>query len=229
MTHNLWQAVDDYFISQFVKRDFTEALERSQHAGLPEHHVSPLQGMLLHLFVRGMNAKRVLELGTLAGYSSLWLAAALPENGLLVTIEADPTHAAVAAENFATAGMSERIQLMQNDARLALEQLIADDTSPFDVIFIDADKPNNPIYLALALRLAKPGTLIIGDNVVRDGQVANADTTDDKVEGVRQFCADLGSHPRLISTALQTVGSKGHDGFTLSLVTEGVHSDGSPA
>ena len=223
MTNNLWQAVDDYFVGQLVNRDFTEALERSQHAGLPEHHVSPLQGMLLHLFVRGVNAKRVLELGTLAGYSSLWLATALPENGLLVTVEADPTHAAVAAENFTAAGVSERIQLMQDDARLALEQLIADDTLPFDVIFIDADKPNNPTYLALALQLAQPGTLIIGDNVVRGGQVADAETNDDKVQGVRQFCADLGSHPRLISTALQTVGSKGYDGFTLSLVTDSVY------
>lgn len=225
MTDDVWQAVDDYFARQLIESDFTEVLERSQRAGLPEHHVSPLQGRLLHILVRAMNATRVLELGTLAGYSSLWLATALPKNGILVTIEADPAHAAVAAENFAAAGMSECIHLMQADARGALEHLIAKHTSPFDVIFIDADKPNNPVYLALALQLAKPGTLIIGDNVVRAGQVADATSNDDKVRGVRQFCADLGSNPKLISTALQTVSSKGYDGFTLSVVTGDAPSD----
>ncbi len=225
MTHDIWQAVDDYLSEQLINEDFVDVLERSQRAGLPEHHVSSLQGKLLHILVRAMNAKRVLELGTLAGYSSLWLATALPNNGILVTVEADPKHAAVAAENFAAASMSERVHLMQAEARVALEQLITEHTAPFDVIFIDADKPNNPVYLALALQLAKPGTLIIGDNVVRAGQVADAATNDDKVQGVRQFCADLGSHPALISTALQTVGSKGYDGFTLSVVTADVTSD----
>lgn len=225
MTNQTWQTVDDYLISQLIERDFTEVLERSLRAGLPEHHVSSLQGMLLHILVRAVNAKRVLELGTLAGYSSLWLATALPKNGTLITIEADPNHAVVAAENFAAAGMTERIHLVQDDARVALERLIAEHTAPFDVIFIDADKPSNPVYLALALRLAKPGTLIIADNVVRGGQVADAATDDDKVQGVRQFCADLGKNQSLVSTALQTVGSKGYDGFSLSLVTDAVQSD----
>lgn len=220
----MWQAVDDYFGEQFIPADtmFASVLERSQQAGLPEHHVSPLQGMFLHILVRALNAKRVLELGTLAGYSSLWLATALPTNGTLITIEADRKHAAVAAENFIAAGMTERIQLIQADARVALNRLITQDTPPFDVIFIDADKPNNPVYLALALQLAQPGTLIIGDNVVRDGHVVNAETNDDNVRGIRQFCADLGGNPKLVTTALQTVGSKGYDGFTLSLVTSDV-------
>lgn len=223
----LWQAVDDYFGEQFIPPDamLASVLERSQQAGLPEHHVSALQGMFLHILVRTMNATRVLELGTLAGYSSLWLATALPKSGTLVTIEADRKHAAVAADNFAAAGMTERIQLLQDDAQKALEQLISHNTPPFEVIFIDADKPNNPTYLALALQLAKPGTLIIGDNVVRDGQVADADTHDDNVRGVRQFCDDLSSNPKLVTTALQTVGSKGYDGFTLSLVTGNVRDD----
>jgi predicted O-methyltransferase YrrM len=225
MMDNIWQTVDDYFAGQFVDTDFDDVLKRSRRAGLPEHQVSPLQGSLLHILVRATKAKRVLELGTLASYSSLWLATALPKDGTLVTIEADPRHAAVAADNFAAAGMTERVHLIQDDARVALERLVFEHTAPFDVIFIDADKPNNPTYLALALQLAKPGTLIIGDNVVRDGQVADAETNDDKVRGVRQFCADLGSNPALMSTALQTVGSKGYDGFTLSLVTADVHSD----
>lgn len=163
-------------------------------------------------------AKRILEIGTLGGYSTIWMARELPVDGELLTLEADAHHAAVARENLRLAGVNDRVAVLEGPALTSLEKL--GDRPPFDLIFIDADKPNNPGYLRWALRYSRPGTVIVGDNVVRDGEVTNPDSEDDRVQGVRAFIDMMGSDPRLTVTALQTVGSKGWDGFTLAWVNE---------
>jgi predicted O-methyltransferase YrrM len=161
-------------------------------------------------------ARRVLEIGTLGAYSSIWMARALPPDGKLITLEADPTHADVARQNIRLAGLTDRIELIEGPALNSLENL--GDVPPFDLIFIDADKPNNPGYLEWALHYSRPGTVIIGDNVVRDGEVINGQSDDARVLGVRRFIEMIGDNPRLTATALQTVGVKGWDGFTLAMV-----------
>jgi len=213
-----WSAVDNYMISSLISDDdvLDQVLENNKRAGLPEHDVAANQGQLLALFVLMTQARRILEIGTLGAYSSIWMARALPPDGKLITLEADPTHADVARQNIRLAGLTDRIELIEGPALNSLENL--GDVPPFDLIFIDADKPNNPGYLEWALHYSRPGTVIIGDNVVRDGEVVNGQSDDARVLGVRRFIEMIGDNPRLTATALQTVGVKGWDGFTLAIV-----------
>ncbi|ELS1884615.1 O-methyltransferase [Raoultella ornithinolytica] len=213
-----WSAVDSYLIDALIPQDplLSQVLANNQRAGLPAFDVAANQGQFLALLVRMVRAQRVLEIGTLGGYSTIWMARELPEDGELLTLEADPRHAAVARENLRLAGVDKQVTLWEGPALQTLESL--GDRPPFDLIFIDADKPSNPDYLRWALRYSRPGTLIIGDNVVRDGEVVNPRSEDDRVQGVRRFIEMMARDPRLTVTALQTVGSKGWDGFTLAWV-----------
>ncbi|MFU0885040.1 O-methyltransferase [Kluyvera sichuanensis] len=213
-----WSDVDNYLIENLIPSDpvLSQVLENNHRAGLPAHDVAANQGQLLALFIRMVGAKSILEMGTLGAYSTIWMARELPPNGRLITLEADPLHARVARENIALAGVDSVVTLREGPALDSLATLA--DAAPFDVIFIDADKPNNPYYLQWALKYSRPGTLIIGDNVVRDGEVTNPNSTDDRVLGVRRFIEMMHNDPRLTVTALQTVGIKGWDGFTLAWV-----------
>lgn len=215
-----WTEVDQYLTSQLVPEDdvLSAALASSHAAGLPAINVAPNQGKLLHLLAKLRGAQRILEIGTLGGYSTLWLARALPADGKIVTLELDSKHAAVARENFARAGVSNQIDLRVGPAAQSLAQLIAEDAVPFEFIFIDADKAGIPGYFTQALNLSRPGTLIVVDNVVRKGAVADAASTDAAVQGVRKFLALAAKEPRVDGTAIQTVGSKGYDGFALLVV-----------
>jgi predicted O-methyltransferase YrrM len=217
-----WTSVDDYFNGLLVEED--EALraagEGSEAAGLPPHQVAPNQGKLLHLIARIHGARTILEIGTLGGYSTLWLARALPEGGRLVTLEADAGHAEVAAANIAKAGLEGVVDLRAGKAQATLPKLADEMEEPFDLVFIDADKPSNPEYLDWALRLTRSGSVIVADNVVRDGAVTDAQSEDPRVRGVRRFTELVAQHPRLTATAVQTVGEKGYDGFLLALVTD---------
>jgi predicted O-methyltransferase YrrM len=220
MDQTHWAAVDDYITGKLIRSDpaLTAALETNAAAGLPPHDVSPAQGKLLHLFARMVGARRILEIGTLGGYSTIWMARALPPDGRLVTLEFDPSHAAVAHQNIERAGLSHLVDLRIGPALETLAALAAEDAPPFDLIFIDADKPNNPAYLDWALKLSRPGTVIIGDNVVRDGAVTDPASPDPRVQGVRSFFDRMSTDPRLDATAIQTVGAKGWDGFAIALV-----------
>ena len=216
-----WTAVDRYINDLLVPTDpaLDGALRANAAAGLPPHDVAPNQGKLLQLLARAVGARAILEVGTLGGYSTIWLARALPEDGRLVTLEVDPEHAEVARGNLAGAGLAERAEVRVGDAKELLAKMVEDGEGPFDLVFIDADKPSNPEYLARALDLSRPGTLIVGDNVVRGGAVADAGVGDPKVEGVRRFFEMLAAEPRVSATAIQTVGGKGYDGFALALVS----------
>jgi predicted O-methyltransferase YrrM len=209
--------VDDFLAAKLVDEDagLAEALAANAAAGLSPHDVSPTQGKFLYLLARLTAARRILEIGTLGGYSTIWLARALGAGGLLVSIEANPRHATIARANLERAGVGGRVDVRLGDARQILPALAAEGGGPFDMIFIDADKPGNPVYLDWAVRLARPGTLIVADNVVREGAVIDAACEDPRVIGVRQFFDALAADPRLEATALQTVGSKGWDGFAL--------------
>lgn len=220
MQQNTWSRVDDFFTEQFSFEDeiLNTVLQNSAKKGLPPHNVSPCQGMFLHIIAIATKARRILEIGTLGGYSTIWLARAIGEQGQVVTIESEPKHTEVAAQNFRIAKLSERINLQHGKASTILKELISNKVEAFDLVFIDADKPSNPVYLNLAVQLSKPGTIIVGDNVVRNGEVANASSNDPNVIGVRQFCRDLSSNQSLLSTGIQTVGGKGYDGFTISVV-----------
>jgi predicted O-methyltransferase YrrM len=213
-----WSNVDNYLIENLIPKDdiLEQVLVNNQRAGLPAFDVAANQGQLLALFVRMTGAKRILEIGTLGGYSTIWMARELPTDGELLTLEADAHHASIARQNLQLAGVTERVKLIEGPALNSLEQL--GEHPPFDLIFIDADKPSNPDYLRWALRYSRPGTLIIGDNVVRDGEVTNPQSDDERVQGVRTFIEMLGEDPRLTATAIQTVGVKGWDGFTLAWV-----------
>lgn len=215
-----WTAVDRYFADRLAPSDgvLDGVLAANAAAGLPPHDVSPLQGRFLELLIRLTHATRVLEIGTLGGYSTIWMARALSEGGRIITLEADENHAAVARANFVRAGLSDRIDLRAGPALSTLPLLESEEQEPFDLVFIDADKPSNPDYLAWALKLTRPGSLIIGDNVVRDGAVIDEGSADARVQGVRRFTDIIAEEPRLVATALQTVGSKGWDGFAMALV-----------
>ncbi|MFD8796789.1 O-methyltransferase [Streptomyces vinaceus] len=219
MTQRTWTAVDDYFDGLLVEEDeaLVAANADAEAAGLPAHQVAPNQGKLLHLLARIRGARTVLEIGTLGGYSTIWLARALPAGGRLVTLEVDPHCADVAEANIARAGLADVVDLRRGPALELLPHLT--DLAPFDLVFIDADKPSNPDYLTWALELTVPGSVIIGDNVVRDGAVVDPDSTDPRVQGVRRFTELIAEHPNLTATALQTVGSKGYDGLVMALVT----------
>jgi predicted O-methyltransferase YrrM len=217
----LWGQVDDYFAQNLVPGDaiFDATLAANKAAGLPPHDVSSLQGKFLDLLVRISGARRILEIGTLGGYSTIWFARAVGGAGIVVTLEANPKHAEVARSNLKAAGVFDRVDLRVGEAIDTLASLYHEGHPPFDLIFIDADKPSNPQYLEWALRLSRPGTIIIGDNVVRDGEVANAESQDPNVRGVRNFIEMIAAEPRLTATAIQTVGAKGYDGFALAVVT----------
>lgn len=217
----LWTAVDRYITDHVVPPDpaLDGALEKSDAAGLRAINVAPNQGKLLMILALVRGAKRMLEIGTLGGYSAIWLAKALPVDGRLVTLEADPKHAEVARANIAQAGFADRVEVVLGPARETLAAMAEAGEEPFDLVFIDADKPNNPHYLGWALKLTRPGSLIIADNVVRDGRVIDPADNDPNVEGVRRFFDMLADEPRLTATAIQTVGSKGYDGIAIGVVT----------
>ncbi len=216
----IWDAVDRYLAATVVGSDavLDEALRLSKEAGLPQIAVSPAQGKLLQIIALATGARRILEIGTLGGYSTIWLGRALPPGGTLVTIEVEPAHAEVAWANLERAGLTEVVHLRLGPALQVLPQLEADQAGPFDMVFIDADKPSNPEYLSWALRLTRPGSTIIVDNVVRDGSVLDESGTDAAVIGTRTMLQTMGSDPRLSATAIQTVGVKGYDGLAIAVV-----------
>jgi predicted O-methyltransferase YrrM len=221
MIQETWTAVDRYITDLFVPPDpvLDEALQNSEAAGLPTAlRVSPNQGKLLMLLALIQGARNILEIGTLGGYSTIWLGRALPANGRLITLESNPKHAEVARRNIARAGLKDAIEIRVGRAIDTLPQLAAEGVGPFDLIFIDADKPSNPEYLAWALKLSRPGSLIVADNVVRDGAVIEAHSSDPNVLGIRRFNEILSAEPQAIATAIQTVGSKGYDGLAIALV-----------
>jgi predicted O-methyltransferase YrrM len=222
MTGELWTAVDAYINSQLAPSDpaLDAALKACDEAGLPSISVTPNQGKLLHLLARMQGAKNILEIGTLGGYSTIWLARALPPNGRLVTLEADPKHAQVASENIARAGLSHLVELREGKALETLPELAAEGLESFDLIFIDADKRNNPHYFEWALKLSRKGSLIIVDNVIREGAIIESENSDPNIQGTRRLFEMLANEPRVLSTAMQTVGSKGYDGFVIALVIE---------
>lgn len=215
-----YQGVDHYFIDQLVNEDraLKDLLDTNQKEGLPPHDVSPSQGKFLAMLTKITKADRVLEIGTLGGYSTLWFASALSAHGRIVTLEYSSHHARVARENFENSHLAHKIDLIEGAAAKSLQHLIDQQEKPFDLIFIDADKENNALYLELSLQLSNVGTIIIGDNVVRNGEVLNKDSTDSRVQGVRRFVEALSASPYLDSTAIETIGVKGYDGFTISLV-----------
>ncbi len=222
MTQELWTAVDNYVQRMLIAPNpvLDAALVSSAEAGLPDIQVAPNQGMLLHLLARMQHPKRILEIGTLGGYSTIWLAMALAPGGRLITLEYEPRHAQVAQENIARAGLTDRVEIRVGRALDSLAQLAAEGLDSFDLIFIDADKPNNPDYFRWALALSRPGTAIIVDNVVRDGRVVDDASTDGSVRGVREMFDVIAAEPRVDATAIQTVGVKGYDGLLLALVKE---------
>ncbi|WP_427922759.1 O-methyltransferase [Streptomyces sp. cg40] len=218
----LWNDVDDYLIGHLSPHDevLEATLRDSDAAGLPPIAVSAAAGKLLHLLARIQGATRVLEIGTLGGYSTIQLARALPADGRLVTLEYSPKHAEVAGRNIARAGLDKIVEIRVGPALDSLAALADENAAPFDLVFIDADKANNPNYVEWALKLTRPGSLIIVDNVVREGRVADPANTDPDVLGTRAAIELIGSHPRLSGTAIQTVGEKGYDGFALARVTD---------
>ncbi len=215
-----WNEVDGYIVERLVPHDdaLAAALEANKAAGLPAIDVSPAQGKLLHLLARMVGARRVLEIGTLGGYSTIWFARAVPPDGVVVTLEALPAHADVARKNIERAGFAAKVDIRVGPALETLPLLAGDGGGAFDMIFIDADKRSNPEYLRWALKLARVGSVIIVDNVVRDGAVLDANSGDDDIQGIRRFFDDLAAEARLSATAIQTVGSKGWDGFAIALV-----------
>jgi predicted O-methyltransferase YrrM len=217
MNQQTWDAVDGYFADLLVGPDagLDAALEASDAAGLPQIAVAPTEGKLLHLVARLRGARRILEIGTLGGYSTIWLARALPADGRLVTLEYAAEHADVARANLERAGLADRVDVLVGPALDTLPTL----EGPFDLVFIDADKPNNPDYFRWALRLTRPGSVIIVDNVVRGGRVADAAATDPAVLGTRALADLLASEPAVDATMIQTEGAKGYDGFAFALVT----------
>ncbi|NEC86776.1 O-methyltransferase [Streptomyces sp. SID12501] len=215
-----WEDVDDYFTGLLAPADeaLEAALRDSDAEGLPHINVAPNQGKLLQLLAQIQGARRILEIGTLGGYSTIWLARALPADGRLITLEYDAKHADVARRNLARAGLDGITEVRTGPALETLPKLADENPGPFDLVFIDADKANNPHYVEWALRLTTTGSLIIVDNVVRGGAVTDADSTDPSIRGTRAALRLIAEHPRLSGTAVQTVGSKGYDGFALARV-----------
>lgn len=221
MSEKTWTAVDDYVSEMLVGPDMVleATLDASSDAGLPEIAVAPNQGKFLMLLAQAIRARHILELGTLGGYSTIWLARALPKDGRVVTLEVDPHHAEVAQANFKRAGLAASIDLRVGKGLDLLPKLAAERPEAFDLVFIDADKQNIPGYFTWALKLTRPGSLIIVDNVIREGEVIDARSSDPSVKGVRRFNEMLKEETRVSATAIQTVGSKGYDGFAMVLVT----------
>jgi predicted O-methyltransferase YrrM len=226
MTQEVWTAVDQYINEVLFPSDpvLDSTIEASTAAGLPNIQVSPPQGKLLHLLARLQGARNILEIGTLGGYSTIWMARALPLGGRLVTLEADTKHAEVARANFARAGLANVIELLLGPALETLPRVAAEGRGPFDLIFIDANKNNMPEYFDWAMKLSRPGSVIIADNVIRDGAVMDATSKDPDIQGVRRFNECLAAESRVSATEIQTVGSKGYDGFALGVVLAGKKS-----
>ena len=220
MTQELWTSVDKYITETLIPSDavLDSAVRASEEAGLPAIQVSPAQGKLLHLLAKSIGARNVLEIGTLGGYSTIWMARALPSGGRVITLEADPKHAEVSRSNFSRAGLSEVIELRLSPALDSLPKLAMEKPAPFDFIFIDANKSTMDDYFDWALKFSHPGTMIIADNVIRDGGVIDAASTNADIQGVRRFNKRIAAEPRVSATEIQTVGSKGYDGFALVLV-----------
>ncbi|HEY3757474.1 MAG TPA: O-methyltransferase [Opitutaceae bacterium] len=212
-----WRAVDDFFERHFAVEDkgLAAAVAASEAAGLPPIQVTAAQGKLLHVFARIVRARSILELGTLGGYSTIWLARALEPGGRVTTVEAEPKHATLARENFRQAGVADRVEVREGFASDCLKRLIAEKAGPFDLVFIDADKAGTAEYFELSLQLSRPGTLIIVDNVVRKGAIADAASDDPAVVGMRRFFVRAAAEPRVVAAAIQTVGSKSYDGFAM--------------
>jgi predicted O-methyltransferase YrrM len=221
MTDDRWAAVDRYVADLLVPSDpaLDAALEANAAAGLPAHDVSPVQGRMLELLARMRGARRILEIGTLGAYSTIWLARALPPGGRLTTLEREPHHADVARANLARAGLADVVDVRVGPALETLPLLADEGGDPFDLVFVDADKQSAAEYLRWALRLTRPGSLIVADNVVRGGALADGDSDDPRVCGVRRMHELLAAEPAVCATTIQTVGAKGYDGFTLALVT----------
>lgn len=220
MAQDTWTAVDEYVTRLLAPSDeaLDAAVRAGEEAGLPQIQVSPPQGKLLHLLVKTIGAKSILEFGTLAGYSTIWLARALPVGGRLITLEANPEYAEVAAASIAAAGLSEAVEVRVGPALDQLPQLDAEGVGPFDLTFIDADKVHTPDYFAWALEHSRPGSLIIADNVIRDGRLADLSDDDPAIAAQRSFHEQLAAESRVEATTIQTVGGKGYDGFSIALV-----------
>jgi predicted O-methyltransferase YrrM len=221
MDAELWKSVDAWFTQRLVETDngLEHALAASDRAGLRQISVSHNQGKLLFMLARMIRARRILEVGTLGGYSAIWFARALPEDGRLITLEIDPETAAVARANFAHAGVDHKVQVRVGAALDTLRTIADERQEPFDIVFIDADKENNPGYFEWALQLTRPGSLIIIDNVARRGRVIDESDADSDIIGVRRVVDMIANEPWVTATAIQTVGEKGYDGFLIALVT----------
>ena len=215
-----WADVDEFFTHHLHPADDTlsSAMETSVAEGLPPISVTPPQGKLLHLMARMCGAKRILEIGTLGAYSTIWLARALPSGGKVITLEIDQHHADVARRNIARAELSERVEIQIGRASETLDKMVARGEAPFDFVFIDADKASSDVYFEAALKLSRAGTVIVVDNVVRDGKVADASSDDADIKGIRRMTEKLAHEPRVTATAIQTVGGKSYDGFLLAIV-----------
>jgi len=220
LSQKLWTAVDHYIDQLLINEDeiLVAARNASAEAGLPEIAVTPSQGKLLFLLAKMVRVKRILEIGTLGGYSTIWMARALPRPGRVVTLESDARHFEVARANIARAGLGRVVDQRLGPALKTLPKIAVEDTAPFDFVFIDADKENTAAYFGWALRMARAGTAILVDNVIRDGAVADPKTKDASVKGIQRFHSAVAREPRVSATTIQTVGSKGYDGFTLVLV-----------
>ena len=220
MTQELWTAVDNYIVSRLHAADdsLDAAVRASEEAGLPSIQVSPAQGKFLYMLATVQRAKRILEIGTLGGYSTIWLARALPADGRLITMEIDPKHAKVAQSNLEREGVADKVELLVGNALELLPELEKRNESPFDLSFIDADKVSIPTYFESALRMSRPGSLILVDNVVRDGKIIEESSSDASVQGVRRLNDMIAGDPRITATVLQTVGIKGYDGLAIALV-----------
>lgn len=221
MNEKLWTAVDDYITGMLLPADtvLEAALEAAKAARLPPIAVTPAQGKLLHILARLQGARRILEIGTLGGYSTIWLGRALPADGKLLTLEVNPEYAKVAWENISRADLDAVVDLRLGPALETLPQIAAEGGGPFDLIFIDADKHNIPKYFEISCGLSRLGSLIIVDNVVREGRVLDAKSHDPDIQGIRRFNQLLSRKQGVCATALQTVGAKGYDGFAILLVT----------
>jgi len=219
MTEELWTAIDGYLTNLVIGDDpaLDAALADSEAAGLPSVAVSPTEGKLLHLLARIRGARSILEIGTLGGYSTIWLARALPDDGKLISLEYENKHAEIAAANVARAGLADRVEIRVGAALDGLADLEREGAGPFDLVFIDADKANIPSYVTSALRMSRPGSVIVVDNVVRAGRVLH-DDDNPSIAGIQEFGRMLADEPRVSATMVQTVGAKGHDGFALLLV-----------
>ncbi|MGW4364256.1 O-methyltransferase [Nocardia takedensis] len=225
MTALDWATVDDYIVASVVDDpQTTAALRANAEAGLPAIDVSPAQGKFLHLLARSVGARRVLEIGTLGGFSTIWLARAVGEKGSVLTLEYEPRHAEVARANLDAAGVGDRVEIRVGAALDSLPVLLEEGPAPFDLVFIDADKINNTEYVRWALRLTRPGAVVIVDNVVRHGRLADAESDDPNVEASRELLEFLAAEPRLDATVVQTVGSKGWDGFAYAVVADDTDS-----